>query len=133
MGTLGYMPLQQLRGRPVDARADQFSFCASLYEALYGELPYEGETAEQLVAAYEHDEPKPPPKDSTVPSRLRQILLRGLALEPESRWPSMPILLGELDALVEPKARRWLALGLAVGMVGIGTGAVLGADEESPC
>lgn len=32
LGTLGYMPLEQLEGKRTDARSDQWSFCASLYE-----------------------------------------------------------------------------------------------------
>jgi serine/threonine protein kinase len=32
LGTLGYMPLEQLEGKRADARSDQWSFCASLYE-----------------------------------------------------------------------------------------------------
>jgi serine/threonine protein kinase len=32
LGTLAYMPLEQMRGGQADARSDQFSFCVSLYE-----------------------------------------------------------------------------------------------------
>jgi hypothetical protein len=38
------MPPEQFRGEPIDACADQFALCFSLYEALYGRLLYRGDT-----------------------------------------------------------------------------------------
>ena len=42
LGTPRYMPPEQLTGPDIDARADQFSFCVALYEALYGTHPLRG-------------------------------------------------------------------------------------------
>jgi serine/threonine protein kinase len=42
VGTPAYMAPEAFRGGPVDARADQFSFCVALFYGLYGVLPYSG-------------------------------------------------------------------------------------------
>ena len=62
LGTPLYMSPEQLCGQPVDPRADQFSFCVSLYEALYGERPFAGENFAQLRAAVLEGRPRPAPR-----------------------------------------------------------------------
>src|SRR5262249_36056796 len=49
MGTPAYMAPEQLMGAPADHRTDQYSFCVALYQGLYGELPFKGESIETLV------------------------------------------------------------------------------------
>ncbi|MCA9553741.1 MAG: serine/threonine protein kinase, partial [Myxococcales bacterium] len=44
VGTPAYMSPEQHRGRPADARSDQFAFAVALYEAVYGVPPFPGET-----------------------------------------------------------------------------------------
>ncbi|MEM9461432.1 MAG: serine/threonine-protein kinase, partial [Myxococcota bacterium] len=119
LGTPAYMPPEQMKGREADARSDQFSFCVSFYEAVYGERPFEGTTMVGLIVSMMGDAVRPAPKGSPVPARLRTLLLRGLAHEPAARWPSMDALLNELRTLMAP-TRRWLARGLTIGLVGLG-------------
>jgi len=125
LGTAAYMPLEQLDGKSVDARGDLFSFCTSLYEALYGQRPYDDETLARLSTALEKGELRPAPRGSKVPSKLRALLVRGLARNPEDRWPSMAVLLTELQRVTARRRSRWAALGLAVGALGVSTAAWL--------
>ncbi|MGB9415899.1 MAG: serine/threonine-protein kinase, partial [Acidobacteriaceae bacterium] len=50
-GTVPYMSPEQLRGEPVDARSDIFSFGVLLYECLSGRLPFHGETSIDILYA----------------------------------------------------------------------------------
>ena len=117
-GTPAYMaPELYLRGDP-DARSDQFAFCVALYDALYGKKPFAGKTIDELKASICAGEVEPPPSDARVPAWLRRAVLRGLAVQPADRWPSMEALLAELSRDPARTLRRW-ALGLgAVALVG---------------
>ena len=96
VGTPAYMAPEQHEGMPADTRTDQFSFCASLYEALYGVRPYAGAVYAELRDSVTKGRLRPPPKESKVPRTLAPIVLRGLALRPAARWPSMEALLAAL-------------------------------------
>jgi eukaryotic-like serine/threonine-protein kinase len=127
LGTPAYMPLEQMEGHVADARSDQFSFCASLYEAVYGERPFDGSSMVAMMVAMRKGSPRPAPKGTEVPVALRKVLLRGLAIEPERRWPSMEALLGELRRFAFPRRRRRMVLAVSVGLVAVGGG--LGATR----
>ncbi len=118
LGTPRYMPPEQLTGPDIDARADQFSFCVALYEALYGAHPLPGSTR---VAMLEKGEDALPPPDGTqVPSSVARAVMRGLAKERAQRFPTMAALVSELTPPPPPARGRTAA----VAMVGI---IVLGA------
>nr|WP_301542290.1 tetratricopeptide repeat-containing protein kinase family protein [Pyxidicoccus fallax] len=113
-GTRGYQAPEVLAGGAVDARADQFAFCVSLHEALYGVRPFdEG-----------FGEPPPPPRDVRVPARVRRALLRGLSLEPGARHASMDALLQDLAGAVGTSRLRRLGVAVLVVTVlaGVGVG-----------
>ncbi len=114
-GTPAYMAPEQQRGERADARADQFAFCVSLWEALVGERP-----------AAEPVGPIPGVSDATV-----NALRRGLAIRPEDRFPTMTAL---LSALIPParRSRRWpIAMFLAGGAVAALV-LLLARQSESP-
>jgi len=134
LGTPGYMPPEQMRGHEVDARSDQFSYCVALYEALYGERPFTGRTIGGLMASVSAGAPAP--RVATVPAALRAVVLRGLEVVPDDRWPSMAALLVELRRLVSPRRRSWQALGLVGGLAALGLGVGLGLGRgavDDPC
>ncbi|MBK6920077.1 MAG: serine/threonine protein kinase [Deltaproteobacteria bacterium] len=120
VGSPAYMAPEQYRRADVDARADQFAFCVSLFEALFGRRPFEGDDLPALAAAITvgrvHE-----PEGADVPLHVRRVLRRGLSVDPAARFPDMPAL---LDALArDPAATRRRALA-AVVAVGIGATAM---------
>ena len=114
MGTPAYMAPEQFRGIATDARTDQFSFCIALYEALYGERPFAGNTLMALTANVVNGKIREAPANSNVPAWIRKILLRGLRVSPDDRYPGTSEL---LDALAKNPAvarRRVVFVGSAV-------------------
>jgi tetratricopeptide (TPR) repeat protein len=106
LGTPAYMAPEQLRGGNVDARSDQWAFCVTFWEALHGQRPFPGKTMAQLIGAVLDGGPPPSPRRSGVPTWLHRLVLRGLARKPEQRWPSLDVLLTELELLPRRRRRR---------------------------
>ena len=105
MGTPAYAAPEQLRGEGANELADQYAFCATAYEALYGSPPTPGEgPAERVLAKMARAAPMRPER-TEVPQRVTKALLRGLAPDPAERHPSMQELLTELDAAVSGSPR----------------------------
>jgi tetratricopeptide (TPR) repeat protein len=107
IGTPAYMAPEQLAGTAVDARADQFSFCVALSEALSGTRPFAATTRAELLEAITAGTLATGPRPVRAP--LLRALRRGLSADPAARFASMDALLA---ALSPPSTRsgRWLAV-----------------------
>ncbi len=110
MGTPAYMAPEQFLGTETDARTDQFSFCVALYEALYGERPFSGNTMFALTTAVVQGQVRDAPQSSKVPLWVRKVLLRGLRAQAEDRYPSMHDLIDALGKNPNAARRRFLAV-----------------------
>jgi eukaryotic-like serine/threonine-protein kinase len=102
MGTIVYMSPEQVRGAPLDARSDIFSFGTVLYEMLSGRRPFQGDSAADTMSAILTREP--PGLSSTgesVPPGLERLVRHCLEKNPEERFHSAGDLAFDLEALPE--------------------------------
>jgi len=133
LGTPAYMAPEQLCGETATEASDQFSFCVTLFEAIYGRRPFAGVTIEQLLA--EMRKPLVLPAPPRVPARVGRVLVRGLDVDPAGRFPSMTALLEVLDPRTTKRRRGALVGAVAAGVVAIGgvTFAALAPEPREVC
>ena len=133
VGTLPYMAPEQLRGTPVDARADIHALGAILYEMSTGRRPFEAKVSTALAADIQTRPPDSPrSRNARLSTELERIILKCLEKEPGNRYQSAKELAIDLRRLRTPSAgaalqgstargaavRTWLAIGAAVVVVG---------------
>jgi hypothetical protein len=132
VGTVGYMAPEQVRGQPVDHRADIFSFALVLYEMLAGRQAFAAPSAiETMNAILKEDPPDLVRASGTVPPGLDRLVRRCLEKSPDQRFQSARDLAFGLEALASDsdarmvtspasasgRRRPWLVPALAVLLV----------------
>ncbi len=131
LGTPAYMSPEQLLRHPTDARSDQYSFCVALWEALYAARPFDGRTIGELKQRVFAGPPRLP--RSSVPGHLGRVLLRGLAVHPDRRYPDMDALLRDLADDPAQRGRRRLTIAAAaLGPAGAGAGGYALTTHRTP-
>ncbi len=108
VGTLQYMPPEQVLADPVDARADVYSLGIVMFRLLTGHLPFEVEAGldmlgHQLLSAL------PPPTwlNDSVDPRLESIVVRATRKHPQNRYQTMAAFLRDLESLDEQCANEF--------------------------
>jgi len=89
LGTPAYMSPEQVRGEPVDHRADTFAFGCVLYELLSGMRAFRGESSiETMNAILKEEPPELSIPNPNLPPALERVVLRCLQKSPERRFQS---------------------------------------------
>lgn len=133
VGTPAYMAPELFDGRGANHLSDQFSFCVALHEAFLGERPYvtvsvqagavDGSLAgDSLTGKRARD----------IPVNVQRVLVRGLSVEPNERFPDMGSLLIALQHRPHHTRSIGIAMSVAIAFL-VGLALYASRSEEPVC
>ena len=100
-GTPYYIAPEKVKKEPVDYRADMYSLGGTIYHALTGVAPFEGDDAAAVVRKRFEGAPVPPSKlRPDISPQIDALVLKMLALNPSDRFPSFEALLQEYSRVM---------------------------------
>ncbi len=99
MGTVRYMSPEHLRERPVDQRADIWSFGVVLYEMVTGNTPFEARSRAEIIALILKRQPAELSFPESVPREFQQIVAKALSKDLGQRYSSVDDLAADLKKL----------------------------------
>src|SRR5882762_6114718 len=104
LGTPRYMAPEQVEGKPVDGRCDQYSFAILVWEALTGALPFTGESVGELIRKHLL-EPAPQLSDirPDIPGNVSDAVARAMSKNPAERFPDVAAFVRALGAETAPR------------------------------
>ncbi|MFN7973335.1 MAG: protein kinase [Acidobacteriota bacterium] len=99
LGSPAYMSPEQIAGRRIDGRSDQFSLAVVVYQLLTGRRPFDGDNVSTIFHKVVSVDPAPLHElNKTLPVELSAALLRALAKDPAARYPSCREMMAALEA-----------------------------------
>src|SRR2546426_1388392 len=89
LGSVKYLPPEQARGLGVGQSADLYSLGVVLFEAVAGQLPFDGDSPIAIALKHIHEPPPTPGNnDAPVSRETERIILKALAKDPRDRYRS---------------------------------------------
>jgi eukaryotic-like serine/threonine-protein kinase len=101
-GTIYYIPPEQIKGDPVDERADIYSLGITVYEMITGKKPFPGCHMKNIIAWHlQEDIPDTRTTIKELPDELHNFLMRTIRKDPAERFRNIAEALKELKPLAE--------------------------------
>jgi DNA-binding SARP family transcriptional activator len=105
IGTPFYLAPEQIRGEPVDGRADLYALGVILYELTTGRLPFAGDDVLNVISQHLHSPVEPPRTHrADLPPALDALIVRLLSKQPADRPGSADEVRAALESLRRPTA-----------------------------
>jgi serine/threonine-protein kinase len=99
LGTVDYIAPEQIEGKPVDGRADQYSLAAIAVAALSGEVPFPRDSDVAVINAHLRDDPPSlHERRPELPAAVDAVVRRGMAKRPADRYPECRAFVDDLRA-----------------------------------
>ena len=96
-----FLPVECISNSGIDGRSDEYALCATLYCALTGEAP-----ADCMARAYSESLQPPSALGADISGACEAVLLKGMSIRKEDRYPTIAKLREAFDALIAPAARK---------------------------
>jgi len=112
IGTWAYMAPERFNTRDIQPSSDIYALTCVLYQCLTGELPFPGDTLEQVAVSHMvMPPPKPSEERDTVPAAMDKVIATGLAKQPADRYQStIEMAAAARRAVTDPAfAQPWLS------------------------
>jgi serine/threonine-protein kinase len=134
MGTIEYMAPEQIKGEPVDGRADQFALAAVAYQVMTGSTLFGPQSMTTLTYKLVHEAPPPArSRNPRLPVGVDEVLSRALSKQPAERFVNCAGFVAALQAALyatqtaaaptertaaQPAGgKKWLWVGLAAALL----------------
>src|SRR6185503_3912792 len=116
LGTPHYISPEQAQGeKNVDGRSDIYSLGATLYHLLTGQVPFDGQTALEILSKHVNTVlPNPQDLREDIPDSAVHVLLRMMAKEPRDRYPDCAQLIADLEEVTSGRTPKTHLLSAAL-------------------
>ena len=89
IGTWAYMAPERFQAGEIQPSSDVYALACVLFQCLTGNVPFPGDTLEQVAVGHMVTPPPRPSQDhDTVPVAMDHVIATGLAKQPADRYPS---------------------------------------------